>query len=175
MRPPCCFTTISWLIESPSPVPSPGGFVVKKGSNILDLMLPGIPVPLSRMRISTLWPRFRVLSTRVGRKFASSPFPFAIGRCVKAVRNQIEQNARDLLRVNIRLTCFWIENLFQFHVEIWLFRPSAVIGKVEGLLDKRIDGRTPVIARSLARMQQHVLDNRVGPVSMLKNLLQVAV
>jgi hypothetical protein len=23
--PPCCFTMMSWLIESPSPVPSPAG------------------------------------------------------------------------------------------------------------------------------------------------------
>src|SRR6266849_10297398 len=32
--PPCCFTTMSWLIERPSPVPSPAGLVVKKGTNI---------------------------------------------------------------------------------------------------------------------------------------------
>src|SRR6516164_11805384 len=30
MVPPCCLTMMSWLIESPSPVPSPAGFVVKK-------------------------------------------------------------------------------------------------------------------------------------------------
>src|SRR4029077_13211892 len=29
--PPCCFTTMSWLMDSPSPVPSPAGFVVKNG------------------------------------------------------------------------------------------------------------------------------------------------
>src|SRR6185295_4923392 len=32
--PPCCFTMMSWLIDRPSPVPSPAGLVVKKGLNI---------------------------------------------------------------------------------------------------------------------------------------------
>src|SRR5262249_57287168 len=45
--PPCCFTTMSWLIERPSPVPSPVGFVVKKGLNILSFTAGEIPVPLS--------------------------------------------------------------------------------------------------------------------------------
>src|SRR5262249_862101 len=55
--PPCCLTIMSWLIDSPSPVPSPAGFVVKKGLNIFSLTCSGMPVPLSRMRISTWWPR----------------------------------------------------------------------------------------------------------------------
>src|ERR1700722_280470 len=29
--PPCCFTIMSWLIDRPSPVPSPVGLVVKNG------------------------------------------------------------------------------------------------------------------------------------------------
>src|SRR2546430_912975 len=51
--PPCCFTTMSWLIDRPSPVPSPAGVVVKNGSNIFSFTSSGMPVPLSRMRIST--------------------------------------------------------------------------------------------------------------------------
>jgi len=61
--PPCCFTTMSWLKDSPSTVPSPAGFVVKNGLKIFSWMSVGIPVPLSRMRTSTLSPRFdRIVS-----------------------------------------------------------------------------------------------------------------
>ena len=34
--PPCCFTTISWLMDNPSPVPSPAGLVVKNGLKIFS-------------------------------------------------------------------------------------------------------------------------------------------
>src|SRR5437868_12408368 len=61
MLPPCCFTMMSWLIDRPSPVPSPVGLVVKNGLNILSLTFSGMPVPLSRIRISTLSPRFFVM------------------------------------------------------------------------------------------------------------------
>src|SRR5579863_3877107 len=66
--PPCCFTTMSWLMERPSPVPSPAGLVVKKGLNIFSLTSAGIPVPLSRMRISTFLPRSFVVAVSVGSK-----------------------------------------------------------------------------------------------------------
>ena len=49
--PPCCFTITSWLRDSPRPVPSPAGFVVKNGLNISP-HLSGKPIPLSRSRIS---------------------------------------------------------------------------------------------------------------------------
>src|SRR5580692_7947480 len=75
MVPPCCLTMMSWLIESPSPVPSPAGFVVKKGLNIFSFTSAGIPVPLSRMRISILSPRFFVAALSVGLK--SSPASIA--------------------------------------------------------------------------------------------------
>src|SRR5262249_23941036 len=73
--PPCCSTTMSWLIESPSPVPSPAGLVVKKGLNIFSFTSRGMPVPLSRIRISTIVPRFFVLALRVGSK---SPFAVSL-------------------------------------------------------------------------------------------------
>src|SRR5258708_11209147 len=64
--PPCCFTMMSWLIERPRPVPSPAGFVVKKGLNIFSFTSVGMPLPLSRMRISTACPRSLVVARRVG-------------------------------------------------------------------------------------------------------------
>src|SRR5208282_1125357 len=69
--PPCCLTTMSWLIERPRPVPSPAGLVVKNGLNIFAFTSAGMPVPLSRMAISTLFPRSRVEAMIVG---SQAPF-----------------------------------------------------------------------------------------------------
>src|SRR4029077_5652570 len=66
--PPCCFTMMSCVIESPRPVPSPAGLVVKNGLNIFSFPSSGMPLPLSRMRISTVVPRFFVVARRVGSK-----------------------------------------------------------------------------------------------------------
>ena len=48
------------------PVPSPAGFVVKNGLNIFSLTSTRMPVPLSRILISTRSPRFFVVAVRVG-------------------------------------------------------------------------------------------------------------
>jgi hypothetical protein len=72
IRPPCCLTTMSWLIDSPRPVPSPAGLVVKKGLKIFALTSGGMPVPLSRMRISILLPRFLVAALTAGSKLPSA-------------------------------------------------------------------------------------------------------
>src|SRR5262245_17933875 len=74
--PPCCFTMMSWLIDSPSPVPSPAGFVVKNGWKTFSLISGGMPIPLSRMRISILSPRFRVTAL----SFGSKPLPATAAR-----------------------------------------------------------------------------------------------
>src|SRR4029077_3168269 len=66
--PPCCLTMMSCVIDRPRPVPSPAGLVVKNGLNIFSRTSGGIPVPLSRMQISTVVPRFFVVARRVGSK-----------------------------------------------------------------------------------------------------------
>ena len=52
MRPPCS-RTMPWLIESPSPVPSPSGLVVKKGSNTWAASASDIPGPSSTTSMAT--------------------------------------------------------------------------------------------------------------------------
>jgi hypothetical protein len=47
-------------------VPSPAGLVVKNGLKIFAFTSWGIPVPLSRIAISTLLPRSRVEALIVG-------------------------------------------------------------------------------------------------------------
>ena len=66
IEPPCCLTMMSWLMESPRPVPSPDGLVVKNGLNIFSFTSDVIPVPLSRILISTRSPRSLVEAVRVG-------------------------------------------------------------------------------------------------------------
>ena len=39
---------VPWQMERPSPVPTPTGFVVKKGSKMRLIRLAGIPAPVSR-------------------------------------------------------------------------------------------------------------------------------
>jgi hypothetical protein len=48
--------TIPNAVDRPSPVPFPGSFVVKKGSNILSIILGAIPVPVSDTVIATYGP-----------------------------------------------------------------------------------------------------------------------
>ena len=55
MVPPCS-STMPRQSDSPSPVPSPGGFVVKKGSKILARIAAGIPGPVSAMARRTCCP-----------------------------------------------------------------------------------------------------------------------
>jgi hypothetical protein len=55
-----------WLMERPRPVPSPVGLVVKNGLNIFSFTSGVMPVPLSRILISTRSPRFLVEAVRVG-------------------------------------------------------------------------------------------------------------
>src|SRR5262245_44911171 len=66
IAPACCLTMMSWLMERPRPVPSPVGLVVKNGSNIFSFTSGMMPVPLSRILISTRSPRFLVQAARVG-------------------------------------------------------------------------------------------------------------
>ena len=75
--PACCFTTMSWLSERPRPVPSPAGLVVKNGLNIFSFTSGGMPVPLSRILISTLSPRFLV----DGREDRLVAAPSDLGAC----------------------------------------------------------------------------------------------
>src|SRR5262249_9472714 len=78
--PPCCLTMMSWLIERPSPVPSPAGLVVKKGSNICSLPSGGMPLPLSRILVSTLSPRSFVEAAAWVRSHRPQPAPCALSQ-----------------------------------------------------------------------------------------------
>ena len=54
-----------------------------------------------------------------------------------------------------------------------LLGPGAVIGEVEALFDECVDIDRPVLAGALTRVQEHVLDDRVGTFAVLYDLVEV--
>ena len=98
----------------------------------------------------------------------------ALCRGVEAVGDQIEQHPRDLLREQIDLTGGRVKGPLQGDVEALLLGPRPVIGEIEALLDQGVDIDRPVLSRALARMQQHVLDDRVGALAVLHDLVEIA-
>src|SRR5215212_8921303 len=94
----------------------------------------------------------RLISTAVS-------FVLAFHRRIKAVRYEIEKHPGNLLREKIDLASSWIQRPLQGNIEPLLFGPSAVIGQIEAFLDDGIYVDEPVLSRTCARMQQHVLDN----------------
>ena len=64
MRPPCS-RTMPWLIESPRPVPSPSGLVVKNGSNTCAASASDIPGPSSATSTATPSSQRRARTTTV--------------------------------------------------------------------------------------------------------------
>ena len=63
--PPCFSTMTLCAMASPCPVPFPTPLVVKNGSKIFACADSGIPVPVSRMRISAQSPSRRVETVMV--------------------------------------------------------------------------------------------------------------
>src|SRR6185312_11950879 len=105
--PPCCLTMMSWLIERPRPVPSPAGLVVKNGLKILSFKSGGMPVPLSRMLISTLSPRFLVAA--LGLIVTAIRSCLTLDCRIEPVGDQVQQNPGDVLWKDVGLTRSRIE------------------------------------------------------------------
>ena len=49
-----------------------------------------------------------------------------------------------------------------------------MIGEVEAFLDEGVDIDGPVLARAFARVQQHVLDDGIGTLAVLHDLVEIA-
>ena len=62
----------------------------------------------------------------------------------------------------------------QSDIEALLLGPRPVIGEVEAFLDEGVDIDRPVLARAFARVQQHVLDDGIGALAVLHDLVEVA-
>ena len=86
----------------------------------------------------------------------------------------MRQRPRDLLREQIDLTGGRVKIPFQSDIEALLLGARSVIGEIEALLDQGVDIDRPVLSRPLTRMQQHVLDDRVGALAVLYDLVEIA-
>src|SRR5262249_25567086 len=102
---------------------------------------------------------------------AGSSLCLAFCRSIEAVRNQVEEYPCYLLWKEIGLACRRVERPLQRDVEALLFGPGAVIGEVKAFLHYGIDIYRPVLAGPLARVKQHVLDDRIGALAVLHDLL----
>src|SRR5215467_3369786 len=67
-----------------------------------------------------------------------------LGRSVKAIGDQIEQNPSDILRKQIDLAGGWIKQPLQGDGETLLLGPRPVVGEVEAFFNKGVDINRPV-------------------------------
>ena len=74
----------------------------------------------------------------------------------------------------IRLAGGRVERALQRDVEALLLGARAVIGEVEAFLDQGVDVDELMLARSLPRMQQHVLDDGIGALAVLHDFFEIA-
>ena len=160
-------------MDRPRPVPSPAGLVVKKGLNIFSLTSGEMPVPLSRILISTRSPRFFVAASKRRLIAIAIVLLFALGRRIKAVGDQVQESPCDLLREDIDFAGGRIKGPLHSDLEALLLGAGTMIGEIEALLDERVDIDQPMFARSFARMQQHVLDDGVGALAVLNDLVEI--
>ena len=91
----------------------------------------------------------------------------------QSIRDQVQQDAGDLLGKSLHLTSGGIKRSLQRNLETLLFGAGSMVGKIEAFLDDRIDVDRPTFAGAFARMQQHVLNDRVRALAVLHDLFEV--
>ena len=75
---------------------------------------------------------------------------------------------------HVDLASVRIKGPLQGDIEALFLGPRSVIGEIEAFLDQGVDIDRPVLAGAFARMQQHVLDDRVGALAVLHHLFEIA-
>src|SRR5258708_32136957 len=95
-------------------------------------------------------------------------------RRVEAVGNQIQKRPCNLLGKRVHLTGVRIKGPLQSDVEAWLLGSRSVIGEIEAIFHEGVDIDRSVLAGTFPRMQQHVLDDRVGALAVLDHLFKIA-
>ena len=83
-------------------------------------------------------------------------------------------NYNDIPYITAANDNFRVKGPFQGYREALLLGPCPVIGEIEALIDQGVDIQGTVLSGALTRMQQHVLDDRVGALAMLHDLVEVA-
>jgi hypothetical protein len=134
MLPPCCFTTMSWAIDRPRPVPSPEGFGGEEWVEyfVLD--------PFRDAGAVIANTDFDLVSevlrhSRNPWLEAVTSFRFAFGCGIESVRYQIEQDSGELLRINVSHAGGGIKIAFQSDTEAGLFCSGAVMSEIQAVFD----------------------------------------
>src|SRR5687768_13073924 len=73
-------------------------------------------------------------------------------RRIKAVGNEVQKDAGDLLGIEVDLPGRRVQRLLQRYVEPLLLGTCTVIGEIETLLDDGVDVGRPMLARAMARV-----------------------
>src|SRR5262249_16216579 len=79
----------------------------------------------------------------------------------------------DVLREDISFAGSRIKRPLQRDIEALLLGPRPVPGEIEAFLDEGIDIDNPVFTRTLARVQQHVLDDGIRPLPVLDDPVEI--
>ena len=114
-----------------------------------------MPVPLSRTRISTASPRSRVVTFSTGRIAGPRLARLLVVGGIEAVAEQVEEDARHILRHQLDRRDRGVEIALQRDVEVLVLGAGAVIGEVERLLDQALRStsrRSPVTPRECSSM-----------------------
>ena len=163
---------MSWLIDRPSPVPSPDGFGCEERIEyfLFDVLRDAGPV-IANTDLDLV----SEVRGRSGKHWLEGVigFRFSFRRGVESVRYQIEQDSRDLLRIDISHADGWVEIALQGDTEARFFRSGTVISEVQALIDYRVDVSRAMLAGTFTGVLQHVFHDGVGALAMLNHLFEV--
>src|SRR5262249_22139594 len=96
-------------------------------------------------------------------------------RSIKAISEQVEKHARDVLGNQLDGTKIGVEVALDRNVEFPILCASAMIGEVERLFDQRVDIDVLALVASAPGMQEHAFDDAVGTAAVLGNLGQIVI
>ena len=102
-----------------------------------------------------------------------SILPGPLGGRVKAVAEHVEEHPGHLLRCQLHPPKLAIELPLERDVEVLILGPGSVIGEVQRLLDQPVEINLAALAGYTAGVFQHALDDIVGALAVLDDLLQV--
>ena len=97
-----------------------------------------------------------------------------LGGGVEAVAEQVEEDAGHLLRRHLDRREAGLVVALQGDVEALILRAGAVIGEVQRLIDQGVEVDLAALARDAARVLQHDLDDVVGALAVLGDLVEIA-
>src|SRR5262249_23574115 len=84
-----------------------------------------------------------------------------------------KQRASDLLWKQLGRACAGIKFALQGDCETRLLGSRTVVGEVETFLHQSVDVGSSQLAPALTRVQEHVLDNRIGALAVLDDLAEI--